>query len=158
MNVESFDNAADADIDDIVRSVATLCLGIHAARVPDDAPDRSGQDLVTASVTISGAWSGSVAVSCSPALARRAAIAMFGTANLSDDEACDALRELANIIGGNFKGLVSSPSYLSLPVSRDHPLEAAGSRPVRRLCFDCEGDLLLVSVLREPLPSGVEGQ
>jgi CheY-specific phosphatase CheX len=64
-------------------------------------------ELVTASLAISGARTGTVAVSCSPELARRVAAAMFGTSGqVPDEDARDALREVANIVAGNFKSLV----------------------------------------------------
>ena len=149
--MEAHDTVADADIDDIVQSVFSLCVGMEAARVPrGDVPQG---ELMVASVAITGAWSGAVAVSCSAALARRTAEAMFGTTELaSDEEARDALREVANIIAGNYKSLVSSPSRLSLPIMGDRQLAGPGHRMTCELWFDCGGDLLVVRVAQ--LPNG----
>jgi hypothetical protein len=148
MTVEAL-RTADADIDDIVQSLASACLGIDAARIPSDsAVDLGSGELMTATIAITGAWHGAVAVSCSPHLARRVGSAMFGTADLvSDEEARDALREIVNIIGGNFKSLVSGPARLSLPTVGDGEGYWADALPVHRLHFDCGGEVLVVSVL-----------
>jgi chemotaxis protein CheX len=149
--MEAMHTAAESDIDDIVLTTTSVCLGLEAARVPPEAVQGCDEDMLTASVTISGAWSGVVGVSCSPELARRAASAMFDTTRLvSEEEACDALREIANIIGGNFKSLVSSPSRLSLPEVRERAVGASGLLPVHRLWFECEGEPLLITVMPEP--------
>ena len=144
--MEVFDTAADADLDDIVQTVFSMCVGVEAERVPSGAGLPDGE-LLVASVAITGAWSGAVAVSCSAALARRAAEAMFGTTELdSDEEARDALREVANIIAGNYKSLVAAPSRLSLPVMGDRQLAGPDEGASRELWFDCGGDLLVVRV------------
>jgi Chemotaxis phosphatase CheX len=149
--VEAIYTAAEADIDDIVQNLTSMCLGLESARVPPEALPSDDRDMLNASVTISGAWCGVVGVSCSSALARRAASAMYGTAgHITEEEARDALREIANIIGGNFKSLVSSPSSLSLPEVREHAVGAGGVLPVHRLWFECEGEPLLVTVMPEP--------
>lgn len=153
MTVEAL-TTADAAIDDIVQSLASACLGIDAARIPADEASLAAEgELMTASVAISGAWRGAVAVSCSPHLARRVGSAMFGTSELvSDEEARDALREIVNIIGGNFKSLVSGPSRLSLPTVRDGDGYWTDALPVHRLHFDCGGEVLVVSVLAVATP------
>lgn len=161
MNLDTFSTTSDADLDDIVRSLASMCLGMDAQRIPAEhaLAERGGAALLTASVTISGAWQGAVAVSCSPGLAQRAASAMFGTGRqVAEEEATDALREIANIIGGNFKSLVSSPSRLSLPVLGDQLSDHGGPSPAHRLWFDCDGELLLVTVQAQPDLSGAESE
>lgn len=146
MNMEVFDTADEADLDDIVQTVFSMCVGVEAERVPSRAGPPEGERVV-ASVAITGAWSGAVAVSCSAALARRAAEAMFGTSQLpSEEEARDALREVANIIAGNYKSLVAGPSRLSLPVMGDGQLARPDEGASRELWFDCGGDLLVIRV------------
>ncbi len=143
--MENLAPPSDDDIDDIVNTLASMCLGMEAERIPlgDSTPDG---ELLIASVAITGAWTGSVEVSCSRALARQSAQAMFGTHEVSDEQTSDALLEIANIIAGNFKSLVSGPSSLSLPVMRQLPVDEAGDGLAHRLGFDCGGHLLLVSV------------
>jgi chemotaxis protein CheX len=73
---------------------------------------------VSAYVSITGAWAGTVVVTFSEALARAATADMLrrpqGT--LSTDDVSDAVGELANMIGGNVKARMPEPSALSLPV------------------------------------------
>ncbi|WP_254508734.1 chemotaxis protein CheX [Anatilimnocola floriformis] len=104
----------DEIIDQIAQGVFQIMLEIELVR---------GENTVTsdglwATIRIDGAWSGSVALVFSAELARNAACRML---KLSPDEVTDAdelevAAELANMIGGNLKSLLPSPSQLSLPV------------------------------------------
>lgn len=73
---------------------------------------------MTACVHISGGWQGSVSMVLPAALAQRVASLMFDVpvAELDPAEVRDAIGELANIAGGNVKGLIDEPCDLSLPV------------------------------------------
>jgi chemotaxis protein CheX len=72
---------------------------------------------VWATVSVAGAWHGAIVVSCSPAAASRLASVLLDLPEprVTDVDVEDALGELANIIGGNIKGLLPGPSRLSLP-------------------------------------------
>lgn len=100
-------------ISDITENVWTGFLDIPLARA-------SGEPEVcecAASISIEGAWNGVVVVCCSQRLAQRVAAAMFQCDSEEMREALwsDALGEIANIIGGNVKALLPSPSKLGLP-------------------------------------------
>ncbi len=104
-----------------------------------------------ASVHIAGAWNGSVVLSCSGQLARRAAAAMFQTEadQLDDAEVGDAFGELANMIGGNVKSLLPEPSQLSLPAvsyGQSHCVTVPGAALVAQVAMDCEGERLNVTI------------
>jgi chemotaxis protein CheX len=73
---------------------------------------------VTSCVHISGDWNGTVSVGLPWSLAVEVAATMFGlpSADLSDADVLDAVGELANIAGGNVKGMIEGPADLSLPV------------------------------------------
>lgn len=91
---------------------------VEGAVYPDHDPgSRVEADRIVASVAISGEWNGHVVVGATPATARRLAAAMFALdpEAVSDDELADAWGEIANILGGNVKGLLPEPSVLSLP-------------------------------------------
>lgn len=78
---------------------------------PDD-------ELTTsASVSISGAWRGHVILECSQRAALLVAAALLAVPEdeASEEDVADAVGELVNMIGGNVKSLVDSPSMLSLP-------------------------------------------
>lgn len=112
---------------------------------------------VTSWVNITGSWCGAITIECSPAAARRAAGAMFGMApeEASPEEVNDAMGEVANIIGGNLKGMLQGPATLSLPtVAERFDTELHGPGPVavvRTAHFDSEGEPLVVKVFARSL-------
>ncbi len=83
------------------------------------APHRWAEHDATTSavVSITGAWQGHVIIECSARAARMVAAALLALPEdeASEDDVADAVGELANMIGGNVKSLVASPSALSLP-------------------------------------------
>ena len=105
----------------------------------------------TGSVTVSGAWEGSVLLELSPGMDRLLAAMMFQLEPemLGDDEVGDAVGELANMIGGSVKSLLPEPSRLSLPtvvMGRNLSLRVPGSVLVDELVGQCELLPLRVSV------------
>lgn len=119
-------------------------LPVFADDVATSAPQ------LTSSVTISGAWEGSVRIELGKRLARRLAAAMFETSDPAPTDVVDALGELANVLGGNVKSLLPGPSQLSLPKVAAAAREGAGAREPAvhecRLSFVCEGDSFTVSI------------
>lgn len=106
---------------------------------------------MTSCVLISGAWKGAVTVECLEPLAKRLAGMMFDMPlpEVTHSEVTDALGELANMCGGNFKALLPTPSILSLPavVEGSHDrLSIPGSRVIQRIGFSCEGEPVVVTV------------
>lgn len=72
-----------------------------------------------ASVTITGAWEGTVVLELTAELAEDATRTMLdlATDHAPDDaDVADAVGELVNMVGGNVKSLMPEPSLLSLPV------------------------------------------
>ena len=71
-----------------------------------------------ASVRIQGSVDCEIITITSLRLAEDIACAMFDTDvdDVTGDEARDAIGEVANIIGGNIKGLVNTPCDLTIPV------------------------------------------
>lgn len=74
-------------------------------------------DAIAYQIDIHGAWKGVVIVESSVELARSMACGMLGVGGetVTDDDLQDALSEITNMVGGNIKSLLTSPSYLSLP-------------------------------------------
>lgn len=107
---------------------------------------------LTALVHISGDWDGAVQLELPPALARRATGAMLG---LAEDDACpddvrDAIGELANMVGGNYKSLLHGHCALSLPVVADgdaYRLTVPGGAVVERRSFRCGADRFSASIV-----------
>jgi chemotaxis protein CheX len=110
-------------------------------------------DEVSAAVAVTGAWQGHIVVSCSMAAAREisALLLEIPLPEVSESDVADALGELANIIGGNVKGLLPRPCALSLPY-----LVVAASEHVRwpsatvesRLLADWHDEPIVVTVLK----------
>ena len=96
-------------------------------------------------------------IECSVDFARRAAGTMFGlepsAASAADTQ--DAIGELANMTGGNVKALLPEPCRLSLPTvveSADYTTRFPGGEVVSTVVFDCDGDALVVRLLRKSQP------
>ncbi len=137
------------DIRDMTRVVAETVLNMSIDPLPPREPLSAEQQSMFAWVRISGAWEGSVMIGCSGQLARRAAGAMFDVPpeDATESDLSDAIGELANVLGGNVKGLVPGPSLLSLPtVSADLGPGASGAGEARELWFECQGEPLVVIV------------
>lgn len=138
-------------LSDITESVWTGFLDIPLARTRGEP---SGCECA-ASVSIQGAWNGALVVCCSRQLAQRVATTMF---QCEDDELrealwSDALGEIANIIGGNVKAMLPSPSQLGLPRFHvDWQLGPAGqSRAGQIVAFRSDGEPLHILLLDEPV-------
>ena len=89
-----------------------LELSATEERVPEHRP------LVVVSVHLSGGWNGSVSVVVSEPTSWEIARLMFPglpEEALSYELVVDAMRELANMTGGNLKSLLPATSTLSLP-------------------------------------------
>jgi chemotaxis protein CheX len=141
---------AAKDIQDVVCNVWTTTLGIALeCREPGSAA--VPEPTVAASVHIAGGCEGSLVILCSAACARGVAARMFEVepAEVSVDDVRDAMGELANMVGGNIKGLLGAPCHLSLPTLVEgtaHRLAVKGVEPASWADFDCDGEALSVKV------------
>ncbi len=151
-------------IREITQSVWSTMLGMPLEERWGALDAKQPSPGVTSWVCITGSWCGAITIECSSAAARRAAGAMFGMApeEASPEEVHDAMGEVANIIGGNLKGLLQGPVSLSLPTVSDRfDFEAQGSGPgavVRAAHFESEGEPLVVRVFaRSAAPPAMDG-
>jgi len=130
-------------------------LGMTAEPVPPVEPGDGS--FYTSCVHISGAWEGSVNLVLPEGLARDAAAAMFGLEahEVSNADLADAVGELANIIGGNVKGMIDAPCALSLPVvaagGRD-AVTVPGSELVQSVTLCTAGHAFVVAVHARTAP------
>ncbi|MDA8263163.1 MAG: chemotaxis protein CheX [Actinomycetota bacterium] len=123
------ENPNPQDLGEIVESIWEVFLA-------DGGPIRHAErtefePAMTASISISGAWNGLVAIGFSAQAARWSAAHMLGIPleDLRDADVVDAVGELVNVIGGNVKGIVDAPTDLSLPVvARGRSLSEQSSR------------------------------
>jgi chemotaxis protein CheX len=83
-------------------------------------PGEVGADWLTAVITVTGEWSGTVRFSCPPSTARHVGRAMLELTGEEPDpepeDVEDAVREVVNVLGGNIKALVPGGRSLGLPV------------------------------------------
>ena len=137
-----------------VETVWLTLLGITVRRSSTPFAVLETDQAWTGTVRISGAWQGEVRVHCSKELAHRAAAAMFAVERAAANaaQAEDALRELANVTGGNLMEVLPGPSTLSMPsvASGEVMPLVPGSLLLSRLYFDCQGEPLSVVVVRTP--------
>jgi hypothetical protein len=136
-------------IQQVLTGIWTLTLGLPLRRHAG-VPAETGS-LLAGRVDITGAWEGSVSLRCPAAFAREAAAILFGVApgSTSEDQTRDALGELTNMTGGSLKALFPGPSRLVPPavLGASEQVPAPGSRLLGEVAFDCQGHLLLVTVV-----------
>ncbi len=137
-------------LESVVLSVWQCTLGVAPAprRPATSAPGEASR--IIASVKLEGAWTGTLRLSCTPASARRAAGVMLGRApgSVSADDALDAARELAHVVGGNLTPLLPQPLSLSMPTA----VETSSAPPelgeeIARFEFEIEDQPLLIQLL-----------
>jgi len=134
----------------IVQSVFTTMMGIEVTSC--DVPwDHSG-DRMTSLVYLTGDWNGAVMLECNPRQACQFAglILCMDAPETADDDVCDVLGELANMIGGNMKSGMSTAVRLSMPSvmhGRDYDVRVIGSEVKERLAFTCDYGHFWVTVL-----------
>ncbi|MCA9640883.1 MAG: chemotaxis protein CheX [Polyangiaceae bacterium] len=112
------------------------------------------ESYVSASVSISGAWHGTVLINCSTDLASSVACSMFELEreDLDDELISDAIGELANMIGGALKCLIPGSCTLSMPTVIKHlrvdDIRYPNQTPGATRAFTVGGQALRVVVLR----------
>lgn len=114
----------EEDLEALVRDTwaPTLQLFVDAPTPPDGPVDVHGH------VVLSGAWDGRVTVQASRAAVAAVAAKMFGHSpdNISDEDALDAIGEMANVLGGNVKPFAGGECEMSLPTTASGAVDADG--------------------------------
>jgi chemotaxis protein CheX len=139
---------------DVRQSVETIWSSILGLDVQPGRPvhmSHGDPDLLTGCVQITGAWQGAVTLDCSADLAREAAAIMFGVEprGVNQEQIQDAIGELTNIIGGNFKAFLPEPCHLSLPAvteGTDYAFRVLDCRLLARLCFASAGSPFQITI------------
>ncbi len=131
-------------------------LGIPLTSSEYVAPVGHGQGYIGACVQLVGEWEGAVLLDCSLGLARLAARRFLAkhAEELTIDDLRDTVGELTNMVAGSVKALLPQPTHVSLPSvadGSDYDLTVRGGRVLLQCPFECEGNLLTVSLLeRDP--------
>jgi hypothetical protein len=98
--------------------------------VPEPLPG----DVVSSWVQVSGPWNGTVVLTVGRETAAeltRCLLKEHAPEVLEAEDVDDALGELANVVGGNVKGVLPAPSLLGLPEVGDAPVPADPADVVR---------------------------
>jgi chemotaxis protein CheX len=138
------------DLEVITREVWTSFLdGDPAGLVAGGDPPTGEQ--ITGCVHLSGAYTGSIMLQCSPPAARDAAAALFSIApgDVTQTEVVDAIGEIANMVGGNVKSMLPGPSLLSLPLVVQGVLSVPGAQVVRTVQLIWRAEPLTVSLWQQ---------
>lgn len=143
-------------LEEILQEVWSAYL---AALEPDAARTDERAHELTVTVAVRGAWNGYVELTFPQPTARLAAAAMllFGADELSERDVQDAIGELVNIVGGNVKSLLPSPTKLSLPEVTSR-LEHDGDEGLRLLAEVAYGAPATPVLARVWRATAVEGE
>jgi len=133
----------------IVESVFDAMLGVpleETATAWFPAADR-----ITAAVHLSGAWDGVLTLECSRSQACRFAARFLSMepASQVDDVVRDVMGELANMIGGNLKSILTHGLHLSMPsvIDGEYSYRVCGTEIRDQLTFECQEGMFWVTVL-----------
>ena len=115
-------------------------------------------EVVTAAVYFTEPWFGALFVECTLPLAFNftARLMSLPVPTEIDEDVCDALGELANIVGGNLKALLPSNVGLSLPSivrGTDYAVRLRGGVVVNRQVFDTEFGKFQVTLMGHQVSS-----
>lgn len=141
------------DVAQIVEAVFTTMLTMETVACAEPwFPDSS---RLTSTVQLAGEWSGVVQLECSQTQAAR-----FTSRFLSKDPSepvdgvvHDVLGELANMIAGNLKSVLSRQIQISMPSvvdGSDYSIRAGADTFPERLSFQCSDGIFWVTVLATP--------
>lgn len=141
------------DISTIAQNILSTMLEIEA-NPGDRSPGGKRLDQVTGCIQISGEWQGAVVIQSSVEFARTIASRLLdeSPASLLEDDLRDAFAELTNMIGGNIKGQVPCPSFLSIPsvtTGQDFDFHLSNATVIRDLGLDCNGETLRIIMFEE---------
>ena len=133
----------------LVTDIWSALVGLPVALAAPDALALAGRPLVSGRIEVHGQWRGSITVTATAGLATGIAAAMFDKrpADIVEDDRCDAIGELTNVTGGNFKALLAPlESRLSLPrVTSGAPAAPGpGERTLGEVGLTSDGQALLV--------------
>ena len=139
-----------ATLEGIIQFVWATLLGDELAPTepaPIEAP-------VCATISIGGPWTATLEVSVSTELSRRFAADLLDLPldELESDDIDDALGELANVVGGNVKGLLDDVegATLSLPVVSHAPSSVTGGHLTATCAFAAVGEPMTWALYERP--------
>ena len=139
-----------SDLAQIVQSVFGTMLNLEVDQC--GTPWFPGGDRLTSAVHLAGDWNGAVLLECDQRQACNFAARFLSVepADTANDDIRDVLGELANMIGGNLKCILSQDIRLSMPSvvdGGDYSLRVCGAKVRARITFQCVEGLFWITVL-----------
>jgi chemotaxis protein CheX len=147
---ESGTGILPSELAQIVESVFGTMLSLEVGQC--DTPWFPGADRLTSAVHLAGVWNGAVLFECDRRQACRFAgrFLSIDPPDRVDDVVRDVLGEVANMIGGNLKCILSHGIQLSMPSvvdGSDYSLRVCGAGVRERLAFQSAEGLFWITVL-----------
>jgi len=139
----------------IVESVFETMMSLPVAEC--GTPWLPSGDRLTSALHLSGDWNGAVLLECDRGQACRFAgrFLSMDPPDAVDDVVRDVLGELANMIGGNLKCVLTAGIRLSMPSivdGSDYSLRVCGAEVRERLGFQCaEGPFWITVLATRPI-------
>lgn len=143
------------ELDELIQMLWMSFMNTQLNPAPTLDPD-AHKSLMTAVVRLTGEDETSIFVECTKEMAREIASSMFqcGQDELAPDEVHDALGEIANVLGGNIKGVLAMDHQLSLPVVVEGPREHVKSpngEVMHHVGYTCAGSPIQFTLARRTL-------
>src|SRR5690348_16504260 len=140
MLTESTVRLLPSELEQIVEAVFAAMLGLKLEEC--GTPWFPSTDRLSSAVHLSGDWNGTVLVECDACQACRFAgrFLSMDPPEAVDDVVRDVMGELANMIGGNLKCVLTAGIRLSMPSvvdGGDYSLRVCGAEVQERLCLRC---------------------
>lgn len=146
--------AYENEVGSIVVNILQTMLGWDASVLEEKNLECSGeQESLCGNISIMGDWQGSFLLCLPLSLARKVAETMFGMneGEAGDSEISDAIGELANMTGGNFKSTLEGACQLSLPSvirGQKFMVQSPGTELVCQLVFETQGEKFELSMMQ----------
>lgn len=120
----------------------------------EDALSGAGDAHVVSSVQVVGSWTGAVNLDMDMSLARLTTARLLGIeeSDVSREDIRDAAGELANMVGGGLKELMSKPCSLSLPtviIGRQYTSFIGGGHIALECAFQADCGNLNITVIEK---------
>ena len=144
---------SERDIYELVAMIWSTTLGMDVSEQPPGRDAAWTEPSVEAQVHITGNWRGVVVIHASQGVAAKAAHSMLklGRRSPTPEDIQDVFGEIANMTGGNIKGLLCDvDAKLSLPsvvLGRDYAVRVPRTQQLRKVTLSCEGEPLVVTLL-----------
>ena len=140
----------ETELESIIKMICQPQLADEIVRVYDFSEEQRHGTTQGACVHILGGWNGSVSIECADRISRSISKRMLYIED--DDSECDwqcVMKELANVIGGNIKGLLGENCILSTPKA----VEGEGfnfsipeTTEILSMIFCCSDEYMLVKL------------